>query len=96
MSIDIARKEEAFVKGFYKTLLLLAREQQARSRNWDHAMKGVDEAASSLKLKGGNDLVAQAAGTTAWMENTFAERNPRCYREVITSALAETVVAGKK
>ncbi|RLN51259.1 hypothetical protein BBJ29_005349 [Phytophthora kernoviae] len=29
VSIDIARKEEAYVKGFYKTLLLLEREQRS-------------------------------------------------------------------
>ncbi|KAG6617437.1 P-loop containing nucleoside triphosphate hydrolase [Phytophthora cinnamomi] len=96
VSIDIARKEEEFVKGFYKTLLLLAREQKARSRSWGQAEKGLDEAAGSLKLSAGHDLVSQATAASAWLENAFNQRNPRCYREVITSAMAQTVVEGKK
>ncbi|KAG7377382.1 hypothetical protein PHYBOEH_000919 [Phytophthora boehmeriae] len=95
VSIDIARKEEAYVKGFYKTLLMLEREQRCRYRSWDQATKGLDKGADSLKLNAGHDLVTQAAQAAAWMENAYAERNARCYREVITSALAETVV-GKK
>ncbi|KAL4158800.1 hypothetical protein PRNP1_004574 [Phytophthora ramorum] len=96
VSIDIARKEEEFVKGFYKTLLLLAREQHSRSRNWGQATKGLDEAADSLKITAGHDLVSQASGAAAWLENAFSERNPRCYRDVITTAMAQTVTEGKK
>jgi hypothetical protein len=96
VSIDIARKEEEFVKGFYKTLLLLAREQKARFRNWGQAEKGLDEAADSLKIMAGHDLVSQASGAAAWLESAFNQRNPRCYREVITSAMAQTVADGKK
>lgn len=95
VSIDIARKEENQVKQFYKTLLLLEREQRARARSWDQAKKGLDEAADSLKLNVGNDLVASATQAAAWMESAYLQRNPRCYREVITSALAQTAVAGK-
>ncbi|RLN67536.1 hypothetical protein BBP00_00001537 [Phytophthora kernoviae] len=95
VSIDIARKEEAYVKGFYKTLLLLEREQRSRYRSWDQATKGLGEGADSLKLNAGHDLVAQATQAAAWMENAFAERNSRCYRAVITSALAETVITKK-
>ncbi|GMF44113.1 unnamed protein product [Phytophthora fragariaefolia] len=91
VSIDIARKEEQYVKGFYKTLLLLEREQQARSRAWGHAEKGLPEAADSLKLSAGVDLVSQAAAAASWLEDAFNQRNPRCYREVITSAMAQTV-----
>ncbi|KAF1795831.1 Bacterial Pleckstrin homology domain [Phytophthora cactorum] len=64
VSIDIARKEEEFVKGFYKTLLLLAREQKSPE-------KGLDEAADSLKIMSGHDLVSQASGAAAWLENAF-------------------------
>ncbi|POM74236.1 Hypothetical protein PHPALM_8840 [Phytophthora palmivora] len=95
VSIDIARKEEEFVKGFYKTLLLVAREQKSRSRSWNQAEKGLDEAADSLKIMTGHDLVSQATDAAAWLEKAFNERNPRCYREVITAALAQTVAVGK-
>eukprot|EP00644_Phytophthora_capsici_P001166 jgi/Phyca11/537381/estExt2_fgenesh1_pg.C_PHYCAscaffold_860026 len=91
ISIDIARKEEEFVKGFYKTLLLLEREQRSRSRSWGQAEKGLDEAADSLKIMAGHDLVSQASGAAAWLENAFNERNPRCYRQVIADAMAQTV-----
>ncbi|EGZ18271.1 hypothetical protein PHYSODRAFT_559231 [Phytophthora sojae] len=95
VSIDIARKEEEFVKGFYKTLLLLAREQKSRSRSWGQAEKGLDEAADSLKISAGHDLVSQATSAAEWLENAFNQRNPRCYREVITGAMAQTVAEGK-
>lgn len=96
VSIDIARKEEEFAKGFYKTLLLLAREQKSRARSWSQAEKGLGESADSLKIMTGHDLVSQASGAAAWLENAFIERNPRCYREVIAGALVQTVAEGKK
>lgn len=96
VSIDIARKEEGFVKGFYKTLLLISRAQKSRLRSWQQAEKGLNEAAHGAKRTTGHDLVSQASEVAAWLEKSYHERNSRCYREVIASAMAQTVAEGKK
>ncbi|CAI5700791.1 unnamed protein product [Peronospora effusa] len=94
VSITITWKEEECGKGVYKMLLRLAREQNARSRSWKQAQKCLDKAANKLSIKTDDDLVSQATTAVAWLEHAFTERNQRCYREVITSAMAETIVKG--
>jgi hypothetical protein len=97
VSIDIARKEEDKVKAYYKVLVLLAREQQERFRHWNHTLQSADKASDSLRLNGAHqNLVALAADATAWMDNAFAQENPRCYREVIVSAMAEVSADARK
>ncbi|CAI5705463.1 unnamed protein product [Peronospora farinosa] len=92
VSITITWKEEECGKGVYKMLLRLAREQNARSWSWKQAQKCLDKAANKLSIKTGDGLVSQATTAVAWLEHAFTERNQRCYREVITSAMAETIV----
>ncbi|TDH66573.1 hypothetical protein CCR75_008816 [Bremia lactucae] len=90
VSIEIARKEEASVKRFYKTLWLLGREQETRMRTWEQAQKGLDRAAKSLTIRKGHELVSQASHVAAWLENTFFQYNSRCYRDIITAAMKST------
>ena len=92
VSIGVTSKDEEFVKGIYKTLLLLAREQASRSRSWLQAPMSLDAAAERLSIQTGHDLVSQATIARAWREEyAFTDRNQRCYRAVITSAMAATI-----
>ncbi|KAL8017135.1 putative bacterial Pleckstrin domain, P-loop containing nucleoside triphosphate hydrolase [Plasmopara halstedii] len=95
VSIDIARKEEDFVKGFYETLLLLSRAQKSRARSWEQAEKGLDKAADSFKIRDGHNLVSLASDVAAWLDNAYNQRNSRCYREVIATAMAQVVAEDK-
>lgn len=92
VSIDIARKEEDAAKIYYKALVTLAREQEARTRRWSFAQSGLERATESLRLRVTEPkdagLVGTAEQTLDWLTKDYARVNPRCYKLVLTNALA--------
>ncbi|TYZ67249.1 hypothetical protein PybrP1_006027 [[Pythium] brassicae (nom. inval.)] len=92
VSIDVARKEEDAAKLYYKALVGLAREQEERARRWSFAQSGLERAAKSLKLRAtapkDAGVVGFASQTFDWLMTDYAHVNPRCYKVVITKALA--------
>ncbi|GAB9465493.1 P-loop containing nucleoside triphosphate hydrolase [Globisporangium polare] len=93
VSIDIAKKEEELVKGHYKALVALSREQQRRFRSWHFAQLALDKTSDAMKMSGHADpealsLTNQASGALGWLESDFARLNPRDYHGVIQSSVA--------
>ncbi|TYZ67248.1 hypothetical protein PybrP1_006026 [[Pythium] brassicae (nom. inval.)] len=93
MSIDVARKEEELVKTHYKALVVLAREQRGRRRNWDLCQSALNNSSDALRLNAldapsSQTLTEHAEGTLGWLQSDFDRLNPRNYHSAIQAAVS--------
>ncbi|KAF1323257.1 Bacterial ph-like domain, partial [Globisporangium splendens] len=94
-SIDITKAELAKAQHFYRVLLALSREQTNNARTWELARTALDASVRSTTTTDTTSklLVEQATGVHAWLQETFAKTNPRCYQSVIQATLEHAVQA---
>ncbi|RLN93534.1 hypothetical protein BBJ28_00021290 [Nothophytophthora sp. Chile5] len=88
--IDIARGQEAEVKGFYKALVLLGHKQEENELTWELARQAATTAADTVRLSdaNGQSLNQQSDEALSWLQTQHARTHPHCYKEVITSSLS--------